>query len=121
MKKFISGLVVGIVAVLVVNISLNKDDVTVIDDKEARVDRIVSVLNSGWDKFGLIGFGIGDTDPTITIQMDNSKSEQELREYLQKNIEKHDLIYYDIEVLKMDIQELEKEHSLKPHLNFTNG
>lgn len=46
MKKFISGLIVGVVAVMVVNVSFNKDDVTVNDSKEARVDRIVSVLSS---------------------------------------------------------------------------
>lgn len=113
MKKFISGLIVGVVAIMVVNVSFNKDDVNVNDSKEARVDRIESVLNSAWDKFGLIGFGIGDTNPTITVQMDESKSEQELRGYLQENIDKYDLIHYDIEVFKMDIEEMEKEHSLK--------
>lgn len=45
--------------------------------------------------------------------MDESKSEEELREYLKENIDKYDLIHYDIEVFRMDIEELEKEHSLK--------
>ena len=51
--------------------------------------------------------------PTIWIGMDETKSEQELREYLKENIDKYDLIYYDIEVFKKDIQGLEKEHLLR--------
>ncbi|MBD8071588.1 hypothetical protein [Bacillus sp. PS06] len=111
MKKFISGLIVGAVAVLIF-VSLNKDDVTVNDSKEARAERIASVLEDGWDEFGLFSFGIGDTDPVISIGMDETKSEQELRDYLKENIDKYDLIHYDIEIFQKNIQELEKEHSL---------
>ncbi|MCP1161270.1 hypothetical protein [Bacillus infantis] len=112
MKKFISGLMVGVLADLIVNVFLNKDDVTVSDSKEARAERIASVLEDAWDEFGLFSFGIGDTDPVISIGMDKTKSEEELREYLKENIENYDLIYYEIEIFKKDIKELEKEHSL---------
>lgn len=44
MKKFISGLMMGTIAVLMFNVSINKDDLTVNDGKEERVDRIASVL-----------------------------------------------------------------------------
>ncbi|WP_077212450.1 hypothetical protein [Bacillus dakarensis] len=113
MKKFISGLIVGAIVVSMINIFINKDDVTVSDSKEARVDRIASVLQDAWDEFGLFSFEIGDTDPTIWIGMDETKNEQELREYLKGNIDKYDLIHYNIEILKKDIQELEKEHLAK--------
>ncbi|MFD2444049.1 hypothetical protein ACFSO7_08625 [Bacillus sp. CGMCC 1.16607] len=113
MKKFISGLMVGVVAVLVVNVFLNKDDVTVSNSKEARADRIASVLRNAWDEFGLFSFNIGDTDPLIWIGMDETKSEQELRDYLEENIDTYDLIYYNIEIFKKNIQELEKEHTLR--------
>ncbi|WP_157684519.1 hypothetical protein [Cytobacillus praedii] len=44
MKKYISGLIVGAVVVLMVNVFLIKDDEIVSDSKEARTDRIASFL-----------------------------------------------------------------------------
>ena len=118
MKKVISILMVVVVAVLIFNVSPNENDVTASDDREARNERVVAVLQTAWDEFGLFSFGIEGDDmdgviPTIWIGMDETKSEQELREYLKENIDKYDLIYYDIEVFKKDIQGLEKEHLLR--------
>ncbi|WP_419394181.1 hypothetical protein [Cytobacillus praedii] len=112
MKKLISVLVIAVVGVLIFIIHPNKEDVTASDDKEARTNRIASVLESAWDKFGLFSFQIGDTDPTIWIGMDETKSEQDLRDYLKENIDKYDLIYYNVEVFKKNKQELEKEHTM---------
>ncbi|MEC1526048.1 hypothetical protein P9D43_29055 [Neobacillus niacini] len=43
--------------------------------------------------------------------MDETKSEQEIRKYIKENIDKYDLAYYNIEIFKKDIQELEKENN----------
>ena len=117
MKKVISVLMV-VVAVLRFNVSPNKNHVTASDDREARNERVVAVLQTAWDEFGLFSFGIEGDDmeaviPTIWIGMDETKNEQELRKYLKDNIDKYDLIYYNIEVFKKDIQELEKERLLR--------
>ena len=118
MKKFISVLLMVIVVVLIVNVFPNKDDVTPGDDKEARNDRVVAVLQTAWDKFGLFSYGIEGVDmegviPTIWIGMDETKSELELRGFLEESIDKTDLRHYDIEVFKKDIRELEKKNLLK--------
>ncbi|WP_102272180.1 hypothetical protein [Cytobacillus massiliigabonensis] len=112
MKKLISVLVIAVIGALIFIIHPNKEDVTASNDKEARANRIASVLESAWDKFGLFSFQIGDTDPTIWIGMDETKSEQELRDYLNENIDKYDLIYYNVEVFKKSQQELEIEHAM---------
>ncbi len=44
--------------------------------------------------------------------MGENKSEQDLREYLKVNIDKYDLIHYNIEIFKEGIPELETEHSI---------
>ncbi len=44
------------------------------------------VLESAWDEFGLFSFGIGETDAVISIGMDKTKSEDELRRYLNANL-----------------------------------
>lgn len=112
MKKYFSGLIVGAVVVLMVNVFLIKYDEIVCDSKEARTDRIAFVLRAAWDEFGLVSFQIGDTDPTIWIGMGENKSEQNLREYLKVNIDKYDLIHYNIEIFKEGLPELETEHSI---------
>ncbi|MGM0924713.1 MAG: hypothetical protein ACQEWW_26605 [Bacillota bacterium] len=112
MKKFISVLMIVVAVVIVFNVYSNKDDVSTINDGEARADRIASVLNTGFDKYGLFSFGIGDTDPTIWIVMDEAKSEQELQEYLKENVSKSDLNYYNIEISKRNLQEVEEEHTM---------
>ncbi|MEC1262088.1 hypothetical protein P9D34_16990 [Bacillus swezeyi] len=67
------------------------------------------VLDSAWDKFGLVSYMIGDTDPTISIGMDETKSEERLREYLDQNLPQEAKEKYDIEIIQRDIEALEKE------------
>ncbi|WP_412677675.1 hypothetical protein [Bacillus swezeyi] len=67
------------------------------------------VLDSAWDKFGLVNYMIGDTDPTISIGMDETKSEERLREYLDQNLPQEAKEKYDIEIIQRDIEALEKE------------
>ncbi|MEI5908413.1 hypothetical protein WAK64_15285 [Bacillus spongiae] len=45
--------------------------------------------------------------------MDKTNNEHELRDYLEENIDAPDLVYYNIEVFKKSIQELEIERTLK--------
>ncbi|MGE8081983.1 hypothetical protein [Peribacillus loiseleuriae] len=111
MKKFISVLMIVVVVVLIFTVYINKNDVYT-NKGEARADRIASVLHTAWDGFGLFSFQLGETDPTIWIGMDETKSELELREYLEENIDKSDLSHYNIKVFKKNIQELETEHLL---------
>jgi hypothetical protein len=112
MKKSISVLIIAVVTLLIFDVYINKDEVTTNNDGEVRADRIASVLDDAWDEYGLFSFGIGDTDPVISIGMDETKNEQELREYLEENISKSDLSHYTIEIFKKDIEELEKEHTM---------
>ncbi|PUB12198.1 DUF4030 domain-containing protein [Paenisporosarcina sp. OV554] len=106
-----------VVVVLIFNVYINKDDVYT-NNGESQTDRIASVLQNATetDKFGIFSASIeqgdGGTFPTIRIGMDETKSEQELREYLGKSLDKSDLRQYNIVVFKKDIQELEKEHTM---------
>ncbi|KRT93763.1 hypothetical protein ABE068_18360 [Bacillus glycinifermentans] len=73
---------------------------------------VEQILDSAWDKdeFGLISYGIGETEPTISISIDKTKNEAKLRAYLNKNLSEEAKKKYDIEVFKMDIKVLETEH-----------
>ncbi|MCY8825968.1 hypothetical protein [Bacillus atrophaeus] len=68
------------------------------------------LLESIWDEFGLFSFEIGQTDPAITIGMDQTKSEAKLREYLNDNLSEEAKKKYDVYIFKDDINKLEKEH-----------
>ncbi|MCY8478023.1 hypothetical protein [Bacillus atrophaeus] len=68
------------------------------------------VLDSAWEKFGLFSYGIGGTDPVISIGMDKTKSETKLREYLNENLPDDIREKYKVEVFKEDIKVLEKKH-----------
>lgn len=43
-------------------------------------------MEGEWDEFGLFSFGIGETGAVISIGMDKTKSEDELRRYLNDNL-----------------------------------
>ncbi|HEO2443498.1 hypothetical protein N0B21_20200 [Bacillus velezensis] len=73
-------------------------------------DLTVEVLESAWKKFELISYGIGETDPVISIGMDKTKSETKLREYLHENLSDEVKEKYKIEIFKEDVHVLEKEH-----------
>ena len=68
------------------------------------------VLDDAWGKFGLFSYGIGETDPVISIGMDKTKSEAKLREYLNENLSDEIKENYKIEIFKEDVHVLEKEH-----------
>ncbi|AEB24406.1 MULTISPECIES: hypothetical protein [Bacillus] len=68
------------------------------------------VLESAWDEFGLFSFGIGETDPVISIGMDKTKSEEELRRYLNDNLSDEDKEKYEVKIIKEDINVLERQH-----------
>ncbi|MCY7854981.1 hypothetical protein MOB03_20330 [Bacillus spizizenii] len=55
-------------------------------DEKSPEDSTAEVLENAWDEFGLFSFEIGRTDPAITIGMDHTKSEAQLREYLNNNL-----------------------------------
>ncbi|MFJ7932526.1 hypothetical protein [Peribacillus sp. NPDC096448] len=112
MKKFIYVLIIVVVVALIVNVYINKDDVTTNNNGETRGERIAAVLNTGFDEYGLFSFEIGDTDPTIRIIMDKAKNEQELREYIEENVSKSDLSHYNLEILQRSLQEVEREHTM---------
>ena len=63
-------------------------------------DLTVEVLESAWKKFELISYGIGETDPVISIGMDKTKSETKLREYLHENISGFGAYYYSFMLFK---------------------
>ena len=109
MRKFASILIIVVVVVIVTNISINKYDSSSNNNDESKVDRIVAVLENVWDEFGLFSFQIGDTDPKIWIVMDDTKSEVQLKKYLEENINKTDLNQYNIDITKRSIQEVETE------------
>ncbi|MEC3632844.1 hypothetical protein ABEY01_07830 [Bacillus velezensis] len=68
------------------------------------------VLQSAWDEFGLFSYGIGETDPVISIGMVKTKSEEELRRYLNDNLSEEAKEEYKVEILKKDINVLERQH-----------
>ncbi|XBO85857.1 hypothetical protein AAGG52_19825 [Bacillus licheniformis] len=47
---------------------------------------IEEVLLDAFDKFGLVSSVIGKTDPVISIGLDDTRSEEKLREYLDENL-----------------------------------
>lgn len=112
MKKAISILVAVVFTVLIANFTLNKSDLTVSDDREARSERIASVIDNAWDEFNLLSFQITQTDSIIWIEMDENNSDLQLREYLENNIGPSDLSHYDIKVFKRNLEEVETEHTM---------
>ncbi|KXZ13443.1 hypothetical protein P4T89_05885 [Bacillus nakamurai] len=68
------------------------------------------VLESAWDEFGLFSFGVGETDPVISIGMDKTKSEEELRRYLNDNLSEETKEKYKVKIIKKDINVLERQH-----------
>ncbi|MFJ7953631.1 hypothetical protein ACIQZG_19185 [Lysinibacillus sp. NPDC096418] len=112
MRNFISVFIIIVVVVLVINIDIDKNDSFSSnndDDDEKQGGRIASVLDNVWDEFGLFSFQIGDTDPIIWIVMDETKSEVQLKKYLEENVNKTDLSHYNIEITKRSLQEVETE------------
>ncbi|MCX4074718.1 hypothetical protein OQZ55_00110 [Bacillus subtilis] len=82
-KKFIGFLVLASF-LLMFNTASYASDTS--KDEKSTEDLTAEVLESAWDKFGLFSFEIGRTDPAITIGMDHTKSEAQLREYLNNNL-----------------------------------
>lgn len=68
------------------------------------------VLEGAWDEFGLFSFGIGETGAVISIGMDKTKSEDELRRYLNDNLSEETKEKYKVKIIKKDINVLERQH-----------
>lgn len=68
------------------------------------------VLESAWDKFGLFVYSVEESDSIISIGMDETKSEEKLRDYLEENLSEEVKIKYNIKIFTGNIGELEKEH-----------
>ncbi|MGE0910559.1 hypothetical protein ACQGRJ_09520 [Bacillus atrophaeus] len=100
MKKRLIGFLILVPVLIMSGIALTESN------KKAPVE----VLESAWDEFGLFSFQIGQTDPVITIGMDQTKSEAKLREYLKDNLSREAKEKYKIYIFKDDIDKLEKEH-----------
>lgn len=83
LKSSISILIITFVVLLLSDV-YNKEDVATKDDSKARGDRVASVINAAFDKYGLLNSQIGGTDSIIWIEMNEANSEQELLEYLEK-------------------------------------
>lgn len=103
-KKFIGFLVLASLLLMFNTASYASDT----DEKSTALT--VEVLESAWGKFELNSYGIGETDPVISIGMDKTKSETKLREYLNENLPEDVKEKYKIEVIKEDSKVLEKEH-----------
>ncbi|MCY8497770.1 hypothetical protein P8917_09975 [Bacillus atrophaeus] len=107
MKKKFIGFFVLASFLLIFNTASYASDT----DEKSTEDLTAEVLEMAWDEFGLFSFGIGQTDPAITIGMDQTKSEAKLREYLNDNLsEEAKKKYEKIYIFKDDIDKLEKEH-----------
>ncbi|MGQ9007496.1 hypothetical protein ACTXHP_04585 [Bacillus stercoris] len=100
MKKRLIGFLVLVPALIMSGITLT----------EANKKSPLEVIDSVRDEFGLFSVQIGQTDPAITIGMDQTKSEAKLREYLKENLSREAKEKYKIYIFKDDIVKLEKEH-----------
>ncbi|MBC8621177.1 hypothetical protein [Bacillus paralicheniformis] len=71
---------------------------------------IEDVLNSAYDKFGFVSYITGsEEDPFISIGLDDTRSEEKLREYLDQNLTAEIKEKYKIEIIKRNVEELKKE------------
>lgn len=105
MKKFISGLIVGLVITLIVTASFYKNEIAASESNVERWERIAPVLSDGFDEYGLFSFQANTYDSIIWIEMDETKSELKLQEYLERNIDKSDLNHFSIDIKKRSAQE----------------
>lgn len=108
MRNFISVFIIIVVIVIVINIEIDKSNSFSNNNTEKQWDRIVSVLENAWDDFGLFSFQ-ATPDSTIFIEMGETKSELQLRKYLEENVNKTDLNQYNIEITKKSLHEVETE------------
>ncbi|MGX4766180.1 hypothetical protein ACWH4V_10435 [Bacillus mojavensis] len=100
MKKRLIGFLILVPVLIMSGITLT----------EANKKSPLEVIDSIRDEFGLFSVQIGQTDPAITIGMDQTKSEVKLREYLKDNLSREAKEKYKIYIFKDDIDKLEKEH-----------
>ena len=110
MRNIISVFIIIVVVVLVVNIDFDKNDSFSNNNVnvEKHWDHIASVIENAWDDFGIFSFQ-ATPDSTIFIEMDETKSELQLRKYLEENVNKTDLNQYNIEITKKSLHEVETE------------
>ncbi|MEJ9280244.1 MULTISPECIES: hypothetical protein [Ureibacillus] len=115
MKKKFPILIILTISFMIIStfLYLNNVTPTIQNDKKARTERISSVLNDVWDRFGFFSYQIGNTDTTIWIVMDDSKNEEELMTYLTENLSPSDLKYYNIKILKKNKEEAKVERAMQ--------
>ena len=115
MKKKFPILIILTISFMIIStfLYLNNVTPTIQNDKKARTERISSVLNDVWDRFGFFSYQIGNTDTTIWIVMDDSKNEEELMTYLTENLSPSDLKYYNIKILKKNKEGAKVERAMQ--------
>lgn len=111
MKKRISMYILTVFSIAIISIALTTV-LPVQKDKKDRSARIAQVLDNVWDEYGFFSFQIGDTDPTLWIIMDETKSEEKLMTYLKENLSRSDLEHYRIEILKKSLEEHQNERTM---------
>ncbi|MCY7768628.1 hypothetical protein [Bacillus haynesii] len=67
------------------------------------------VLQDAFDKFGLVSSVIGKTDPVISIGLDDTRSEEKLKKYLDENLPPDAKEKYEVEIFKRNVEEMKKE------------
>ena len=100
------------VLLLFVMVTKSESNESTQSEKEMRVDRISTVINNAWDKFGLYSLEIGETDSTIRIVMDETKSKIALEMYLRENISTKDLNHYKLDITTKHPEIVELEDSM---------
>lgn len=57
------------------------------------------------NKFEMYSYGVGDSEPIISIVLDDKEDENELKKFLKKNIKKSGLNNYSVEIYKRSYEE----------------
>ncbi|MCY7752785.1 hypothetical protein [Bacillus haynesii] len=76
---------------------------------DSNLKTTVQVLSNAYDNFGLVSFMIGETEPVISIGLDDTRSEEKLREYLEKSLPPDIKETYEIDIFKRNVEEMKKE------------
>lgn len=112
LKKYIIVLLIIAGTIILATIFMNSDNVSNQNMKEESSKQITNALNSVADEFGFFSFQIDQTDSSIWIVMDETKSEAQLKEYLEKNINKNHLNQYTFHFKKTSPEKIKIEEVL---------
>ncbi|MDA7026394.1 hypothetical protein PJ311_07155 [Bacillus sp. CLL-7-23] len=109
MKKRIIGVLILAFCLLTFNTASN----ATATPNEKSVEQITIVLDSAWEKFGMFGYQIIETDSTISMGIDKKINKVKLREYLNENLPEEAKEKYEIDIFQKDINILKREHRLE--------